>query len=402
MVITSRRDDHIFLQTTTPAEDTSSSGDKTNERPCILFFITGNPGLISFYNNFLTQLSSPDKDPASVASGLTTRGWIVAGFSLAGFNIDNTTTNPSTIPDALKNEPFTLQDTNRTKPYSLQDQIGISLARLNALAEPYTQRDLPSAKRPVPVVLLGHSVGAYIALEIARLVRNQRDGGGDGPRMDIKSLILLTPTVHNIRFSPSGRIAAPALGYLPFLPAVAQAVVNGISRFVPKAVVRSIVAWLMGRDLDGEVVETIEKFLGSKKAVNQALSMAAEEIKEIGDSHVNEWLGQDEMLWLDANRIAEAASLSSERKQGAPQIYMLFAHEDHWVAEETRAEVINALSLKTGQQEDGKLQEQSLIPKVVIEKPGSIRHAWCLDENETATVLSHVRRWIGDSLHLGG
>ena len=398
MVFPSHRDDNIFLQTTTATRGPSSPGDKNRERPCILFFITGNPGLISFYHNFLTQLSLPNENPGPDIFGSKRTSWVVAGFSLAGFEVDENDTNPSTIPEAFKHETFTLQDTDRAHPYSLQDQIDISFARLNALADLRSQGDGESEKQAIPVILLGHSVGAYIALEISRLIRDQRDSGRNVPPIDIKSLILLTPTVHNIRLSPSGRIAAPTLAYVPFLPGVAQVLVNGVIRFLPKTALRSTVAWLMGRNIDGAVVEALEKFLGSKKAVRQALSMAAEEMEEIGDSHVNEWLGHDEVPRLDANGKVEEASLSSRTKPGEPHIYMLFAHEDHWVAEDTRAEVIHALSTRTRRQEDGRSQEQLIIPNVVIEKPGSIRHAWCLDERETEKVVTHIRRWIADSL----
>lgn len=158
----------------------------------LIFFITGNPGLIGYYNTFLSTLH------ALLASSNPNEIYHIHGQSLAGF-ID--------IPS----------DT-RTTPYSLEEQITHSLSALKSQRIPSS---IAKDKSYDNVILIGHSVGSYILLElITRL--------GKSSPIKIKAGILLFPTVTHIAKSPSG-VKISTLFRIPDFPRKAGTVAKGKS-----------------------------------------------------------------------------------------------------------------------------------------------------------------------------
>ena len=131
-----------------------SSSESSQSTDTAVFFIPGNPGLIAYYHVFLALLSERLSFP-------------VYGRSLAGF-ID---------PE--------------TRMYSVEEQIV------------FVQRSLDSFmahdEKKKKVILIGHSVGAYIAME---LLRRHRERCSD---FDVVGGIMLFPTVVDIAKSAAGR-----------------------------------------------------------------------------------------------------------------------------------------------------------------------------------------------------
>lgn len=70
---------------------------------------------------------------------------------------------------------------------------------VGAVREGGERRD---GKREVKVILVGHSVGAYIALEMLRRIQETRKGDGEGIR--VVGVVGLWPTVTHIARSASG------------------------------------------------------------------------------------------------------------------------------------------------------------------------------------------------------
>ena len=125
----------------------------------LLYFVTGNPGCLSFYDNFLRLLAaepervdeadyrSPngraadDKIPVwldTENARRDTADCVVVGFSLVGFEVGGMTTEhkgSSTKPGLFTEPPFHNVELEKGKVYSLQEQISISLARLQALVQ---------------------------------------------------------------------------------------------------------------------------------------------------------------------------------------------------------------------------------------------------------------------------
>src|SRR5271170_5942829 len=124
----------------------SSSKPVSSPPPAILFFITGNPGLIAYYHPFLSLLAQPPSAHCPGDPKLDTSECVIVGFSLGGFELEE-----------------------QGSLYSLRNQISLTSSRIRGLVTALRD-DYPEAwTRPPKVILLGHSVGAFIALEVIRL-----------------------------------------------------------------------------------------------------------------------------------------------------------------------------------------------------------------------------------------
>ena len=403
----------------------------------ILFFVTGNPGCLSFYHRFLrllvtepAQAEQQARDSSSEAAiserlrsqgsydGLTkeTSQCVVAGFSLAGFESGPSAYSPGSNlssplidkPELFSKPPFYREIIESGKVYSLQEQILISLLRLRLLVQALRSEfaEQTDGKR-LSVVLMGHSVGAYIALEMTRLWKEQATDSSKP--FDIRSLFLLTPTIHNISLSSSGRVFTPALTYLPFLPVAAQVIASSLGYLVSESTIRRLTSWVLRVDSKSPRVDMLLDFLRSKGAVRQALSMATNEMQEIGHFRLKGWESFVFSRPITAVTAAESSSkVLADRGASAPKLYLLFAHSDHWVAEETREEIITALTNEDraisgttgdGTPHDSEQSSHLSTSTILVEQDGGLRHAWCLDEAETDNVVSRVRSWVAETVN---
>lgn len=199
----------------------------------LIYFITGNPGLIAYYNTFLAtlhELLSTSKDKSSNL-------FHIHGRSLAGFESDE----------------------DRSVPYDLEDQITFSQKSLEA------QR-IPSGplkgQSYASVTLIGHSVGSYILLEII-----QRLQKSSSP-INIRAGILLFPTVTHIAQSPSG-VKISTLFRIPNFAQRASSVANALVSLTPRPLLKRLVGLVAGMPSDAAEVTT--RFLTSKMGIWQAL-----------------------------------------------------------------------------------------------------------------------------------
>ena len=150
-----------------------------------IFFITGNPGLIAYYHTFLACLS---KHLSGISDGVHIYGHSLGGFEARGRGRER-----------------------GHAPYGLQQQIRNVEEGLHAYVrahESLSSREGQQATgisihNPARIILMGHSVGAYILLE---LIRRHREKVLLGMQTDMEIVggVLLFPTVTHIAKSPSG------------------------------------------------------------------------------------------------------------------------------------------------------------------------------------------------------
>lgn len=149
----------------------------------LVFQITGNPGLIEYYRTFLTLCFD------SLRAKYPDRRIKVAGTSLRGFGVQHHERHQSLS-----------HDSNPEGPYDLEQQIEHIGQMLERAIESQTR---PNAT--TKVVLMGHSVGSYILLEVLR--RRKQSPSTQQLSNDAKVIggICLFPTVTHIAKSPSGK-----------------------------------------------------------------------------------------------------------------------------------------------------------------------------------------------------
>lgn len=166
------------------------------EAPLTIYFITGNPGLIGYYHTFLSLLSGRIKQLAKHEDQKCS--FQIYGHSLAGFELS----------DPGKKE----QDSQAgTQYYDLEQQIRFVQSKLHNFTADRADEANPSLAQPnltppsrPKVILIGHSVGAYIAMEVLR--RHREGSQSDRPvDFDIIGGVMLFPTVVDIAKSPSGQ-----------------------------------------------------------------------------------------------------------------------------------------------------------------------------------------------------
>ena len=168
-------DEINFVTQLPPSEDA--------RKRVLIFFVPGNPGLVEYYRQFLDIIRRHLNDRVSH----TGTQYYISGGSLAGFDV-----NPGSRRE---------QATGQDLPLSLDNQVEDVYARLQATvtrlrAENDVQGDLP-------VVLIGHSIGAYMVLET---VAKWKQLAKQGPtNMEITAGLCLFPTIYELNLSPTGR-----------------------------------------------------------------------------------------------------------------------------------------------------------------------------------------------------
>jgi pimeloyl-ACP methyl ester carboxylesterase len=202
----------------------------------LIYFITGNPGLIFYYNTFLRTLHELF---SSLSTTTASNIFHIHGQSLAGFEDDT----------SAAGKP----------PYNLEDQISVSLTSLSALRIPSgPQKSQPYAN----VILIGHSVGSYILLELINRLRKLSS------EINIKAGILLFPTVTHIAQSPSG-VKINTLFRIPDFPRRASFLAKILVLLVPRSVLKWLVSVVTG--MPDEAAEVTTRFLKTRMGIWQAL-----------------------------------------------------------------------------------------------------------------------------------
>ncbi|EMC96879.1 hypothetical protein BAUCODRAFT_431137 [Baudoinia panamericana UAMH 10762] len=230
------------------------------QNPLLVYFITGNPGVIQYYGSFMMHL----KDQLATRQPGLKKNLIVHGASLDGFQ-----SRPKTA---------------RWRPYDLREQIAGIRWQL-ALAVGTSKGQHPD---PMPVILVGHSIGAYMLIEaIAReRERATRDSFPDQkPIFNIIGGICLFPTITDLGSSGNG----VGLWYLSWLLAVPgfllifQVFVRLLTGWMPYLFLDGIVSFFTGYKADA--ARTTSMFLKSRQGVRQALYLARCELNTLKANH---------------------------------------------------------------------------------------------------------------------
>ncbi|KAF2086836.1 hypothetical protein K490DRAFT_43145 [Saccharata proteae CBS 121410] len=324
-------------------------------RRYLIFFVTGNPGLIEFYFPFLQQLHR------SLQKRVPDASFEVFGRSLSGFEVDDATARGHGYPASVSGTGA------RTPPFGLEAQIeGVEWSLWDhvrgVVEEGRRESEVWREERP-RVVVVGHSVGAYIALEVCR---RWREGPGS-----IVGCVGLFPTVVDIAKSSNGKKFSILLA-IPNFPLIANFLVQLLTFWIPMTWLSALVRLATGNQ-SAAAAATIAAFIKSGQGVRRALHMAADELNQIT---TDSW---DSEIW----GAAAASSLAPPR----PKLYFLFGQKDQWVADETRDELIRARGRGRGRDGEEVVVEgegkgktaESWKPVMEVDGEG-VGHGFCLGE----------------------
>lgn len=365
-----------------PSSSSSSSGTQIPKK--LIYFVPGNPGLISYYHEFLSLLV--DDLPK----------WTVYGASLGGFEIED--------PGKRRGSGLLKEEWGQG-PWGLTQQIYLAKGRLgNLVWELQGKGDGVGSSDPrtteggkVQVVIIGHSVGAYIAMEIVKEYQVEKKIPRAPPGYEIDMAILLTPTVTYIASSPMGRVMAPVLGWVPYAPEIAQSVVRGLTAVLSRGSFMATMGRVMGQPPEPALNTTVD-FLRSQGGVKQALFMARDEMRDIAEDR---W---EDDFWQSSNREGERGT--------RVKLVFYFAEEDHWVNGRTRDQFINSRAagsrrvnvveqdeggvVSNGSDDNGERREQASIrdpwPTFMVEGKGALVHGFCI--RHSGFVANKVIPWM--------
>ncbi|KAJ5272551.1 hypothetical protein N7478_007676 [Penicillium angulare] len=360
----------------TPNTFCTYTGTK-NDFDTTIFFISGNPGLIGYYHPFLSLLA---QDLAGDDSQNETTSFQIYGCSLGGFQ----------IPPPDEDQDKSSKTKTKNHLYSLEDQIRfvhgnlVALMRGNSDITSATSRtdkatatatsnstDVAAPTKRPKVILIGHSVGAYIAMEI---LRRHREGipmpGSSRPEpdldfdlsatFDIIGGVMLFPTVKDIAHSPSGQKLTTLLSILPHFAIIVGFLARILTFLLPSTTLKSTIRFVM-KNPPTHALDTTFEFLKSGGGVRQALHMAADEMRTITS---DKWTDD---VWGVAHT-----------QEPLTRLFFYFGRNDHWVAERTRDEIIALRS--PGRNGHGDHHGWS-GPKMSVCEEG-LPHAFCLKHND--------------------
>lgn len=322
----------------------------------IVFFVTGNPGLVEYYRSFLTHLYALLSSSSTNSSRQA--HYQVYGRSLSGFEVDGEH-NANNDSNGTENPPYSLQDQIHRTEKALQDVVKAAVSK--GISQPR-------------VILIGHSVGSYILLELVRRSRARLLTEPD-EYVHIVGGICLFPTVTHIAKSRSGRRGGWLLRRSHFA-LTASIFVKFILFAIPTAIVRLLIQVFMSFPKDAASVTAA--FVKSKHGVRQALHMARDEMYQITS---DTW---DSEIW--------GAARPSPVHPSRPVLRFLFGKEDHWVANETRDDLIRARASSSSE------SESNWKPKMEIDEHEGWPHGFCI--KHSIPVAEKVRGYVDEIVEI--
>lgn len=399
-----------------PAPTTTSNENGRGGRHVLVYFIPGNPGMISYYHLFLSllldnlgrvqqgneqeQLQSPSSETDIGLAHTRHRPvlYTVYGASLGGMGVQSEDESYKT--DNRHNNSGD-DDNDGTKIWTLAEQIQRADARLKTVA---------LANGCNEAVVIGHSLGAYMAMELLKRDRQKKQelekGEGDHPsgkngnraRVAITGGILLFPAVMELRGSPSGRKlnvsmharlhpprcqlsthllthvdlhSSQTLAAIPSLPTIVQTAATALTTIVPTGLLRALVRLVMGHPRD-EAVNSTLALLSSPRGVRQMISLALEELRDIDE---DKW-GDD--VWGLLPPLGPSSGEAPEaRERNHLKLRLYFGRNDHWVADSTRDGIIRR---KTAAMQRLGLEEGHGLKMVVCND--EIAHSFCINHSD--------------------
>ena len=421
----------------------------------LLFFIPGNPGLIGYYRPFMSLLVKDlARHEQRSGDGRDKMETMVVGMSLGGFEVGSYDSPSmqwkieveSEEVGALKSgssgstqnacgaeeddlfypstSSYRPREDKKKELFSLRNQIELSYARLEFLIHKIQEdrkhlfrvngRENEDGSKPIEVILAGHSVGAYICLELVRLWHERchaQSPSSKQPAWKPSTCILLTPTIQDIHLSPSGVVATPLLTNFSFLPSLAQILVRSVLlKVLPTTLFTSLVSRVTGMKQGSHGLEATLAFLNSEQGVEQALYMAGWEMKEI---RTDKW---GEEVWGASHDEVFSSNADGRREYSSPTLFFWFAKEDHWVANVTKEAVLQSRASdvevvrdhiakaiepvgiekfeETRIDEEQQAEFSRPSPSIHIQESDGLVHAWCLQQSEV--VARQVGAWLKD------
>jgi len=235
-----------------PPRPTGGETSNDTRLHVLIFFVPGNPGLIGYYEPFLSALRDLiDSSPSINIPEESGISFHIYGQNLRGFS-DN------------DHEPFT----SCRKPYNLEQQIEHTLRGLSSqrIRVPGPEDNYKLFDR---VLLIGHSVGSFIALEICHRVLQDPALAPD-LNGRLNSGILLFPTIDHIADSPSGQ-KLNLLRQTPLLGANAYRIAQGFLHLWPYGMLHGFVSRVLG--FPPHAADITTRWLKSRDGVWQSLHL---------------------------------------------------------------------------------------------------------------------------------
>ncbi|KAK4209169.1 lipid droplet-associated hydrolase [Rhypophila decipiens] len=423
------------VQFLSPGRGTSISKGGSSPRPTkriLVYFVPGNPGLAGYYTPFLETLRGLlDASCPRSQSGGAGEGEAQVEFDLYAQNLLGFDDSDHQVPFGTRIPGSENGDGNGQKqeslPFSLEDQIcgvwdslgeivksGLEDAGTAGGVEPETNGDEDNGERQTKpkryyydqVILMGHSVGAYIGMEIFHrhhhqllaLSHQQTDPDPDPENhqkevkfpFNLLAGIMLFPTIWDIAKSPNGLVFNRFIRNNAFMSNNAHKIAKWTVDWFPSWVLKSVVRNVMGFSDDG--AETTTNFLTSRDGIHQALYLARDEMASITEEKWERemWEASHDLEQDESSKVG--AEGKTKLKQGGDRFFFLFGKKDHWVADKTR----DAFIEKRRQEHGDKGRVRVLVDEtggVGGEKAG-IPHAFCIHHSEV--VAEKVKTWIDE------
>ncbi|KAE8232693.1 hypothetical protein CF326_g2271 [Tilletia indica] len=223
----------------------------------VLIFICGNPGLASFYTKFLSTIH---RHP-----GLKGRIEIFAvshrGHALVSPVVVEGTNEARSADEARQGIRTSLYDQVRHK-VDILDAVRRVYPR--ASAQTGTENGASRSSKDVKVVLVGHSIGSYIALEVLRARRRDVDG-----------IHLLFPTLSHIGRTPNAQSLQLLLH--PLTASLVLPLPLLILSLIPIVILLPLIRILAMQP--ASAAQSTAELLLTRGAVVNALAMARDEMR---------------------------------------------------------------------------------------------------------------------------
>ncbi|KAJ4309184.1 hypothetical protein N0V84_011650 [Fusarium piperis] len=300
----------------------------------LIYYVCGNPGLIEYYTDFLKLLRGLlDKVEHDTA-------YDIYGRNLFGF-VDE------------EHEPFGLEN----QPWDLNGQI-------EGIYEDVAARHVDSKPYDF-VILMGHSVGSYICVEI---FHRHLESPERAPHLNLRHGFLLFPTLTHIARSPSGLRVTALRRAVPFLDTTTHIVARLLLGFLTVAGLTWLVQRVMG--FTPSAASVTARWLKSRDGVRQAVHLGMSELETICEER---W---SEELW----------AASQGPKGDAPRFFVFYAKSDHWVDDGEREGFIE--------------RRRGGVTRIEVDD-GDIPHAFCTRDDASLEVARRVCGWVEEIDRVG-